>query len=130
MRCVANHGDGVRNEQRFFREWQCDDGQAFPLPGGDVVGFSCRVIGPPPEGATGDPPPKYINSPESSVYKKSKLLFGLAQARIGDTDVTLRDWRIRRLPDGRFAAKVDSAKTCEHLATRWTMQNDQPDTFT
>ena len=51
------------------------------VPGGDVVGFSCRVIGPPPEGSAGDPPPKYVNSPESSVYKKSKLLFGLAQAR-------------------------------------------------
>ncbi len=32
--------------------------------------------------------------------------FGLAQARIGDTDVTLRDWRIRRLPDGRFVTTV------------------------
>ena len=27
--------------------------------------------------------PKYINSPESAVYKKSKLLFGLYQARDG-----------------------------------------------
>jgi len=49
------------------------------VPGGDVVGFSSRVVGEPPPGS--DPPPKYINSPESSVYKKSKLLFGLAQAR-------------------------------------------------
>ena len=32
--------------------------------------------------------------------------FGLAQARIGDTDVALRDWRIRRLPDGRFETSV------------------------
>jgi DNA primase len=52
------------------------------VPGGDVVGFSARII----EGAAKpepdrDPPPKYINSPESAVYKKSKLLFGLAQAR-------------------------------------------------
>jgi DNA primase len=49
------------------------------VPGGDVVGFSSRVVGDPPPGS--DPPPKYINSPESPVYKKSKLLFGLAQAR-------------------------------------------------
>jgi len=49
------------------------------VPGGDVVGFSSRVVGEPQEGQ--DPPPKYINSPESTVYKKSKLLFGLAQAR-------------------------------------------------
>ena len=53
------------------------------VPGGDVVGFSARLV----EGASStksadrDPPPKYVNSPESLVYKKSKLLFGLAQAR-------------------------------------------------
>lgn len=51
------------------------------VPGGEVVGFSARVIAKPPEGA--DAPPKYINSPESAVYKKGKLLFGLAQAREG-----------------------------------------------
>lgn len=51
------------------------------VPGGDVVGFSARVVGEPPPDAQTDPPPKYINSPESAVYKKSKLLFGLAQAR-------------------------------------------------
>ena len=50
------------------------------VPGGDIVGFSARVIAKPPADAP-DPPPKYINSPESLVYKKSKLLFGLAQAR-------------------------------------------------
>ena len=54
------------------------------MPGGDVAGFSARVV----DGVPGlaapndrDPPPKYFNSPESLVYKKSKLLFGLAQAR-------------------------------------------------
>ncbi|MEZ4360218.1 MAG: DNA primase [Kofleriaceae bacterium] len=53
------------------------------VPGGDVVGFSARVL-PAAPSATPDPrgeAPKYINSPESLVYKKSKLLFGLAQAR-------------------------------------------------
>ncbi len=53
------------------------------VPGGEIVGFSARVIGSPPPSADGSEPPKYINSPESSVYKKSKLLFGLAQAREG-----------------------------------------------
>ncbi|MBA3542110.1 MAG: toprim domain-containing protein, partial [Deltaproteobacteria bacterium] len=52
------------------------------VPGGDVVGFSARVIGPPATPSPdGSEPPKYINSPESAVYKKSRLLFGLAQAR-------------------------------------------------
>jgi DNA primase len=53
------------------------------VPGGEVQGFSARVIGPAPPSPDGSEPPKYINSPESAVYKKSKLLFGLAQAREG-----------------------------------------------
>ena len=32
--------------------------------------------------------------------------FGLAGARVGDADVAIRDWRMRRLPDGRWAARV------------------------
>jgi predicted secreted hydrolase len=32
--------------------------------------------------------------------------FGLAQARIGDADVAIRDWRLRRAPDGRWATRV------------------------
>jgi DNA primase len=51
------------------------------VPGGDIVGFSSRVVGQAPPAPDGSEPPKYINSPESPVYKKSKLLFGLAQAR-------------------------------------------------
>jgi DNA primase len=51
------------------------------VPGGDIVGFSSRLVGVPAPGPDGSEPPKYINSPESAVYKKGKLLFGLAQAR-------------------------------------------------
>jgi DNA primase len=51
------------------------------VPGGDVVGFSSRLVAPPQKAPDGSEPPKYINSPESNVYKKGKLLFGLAQAR-------------------------------------------------
>jgi DNA primase len=46
------------------------------VPGGEINGFSARVVA----NAAPDAP-KYINSPESAVYKKSQLLFGLAQAR-------------------------------------------------
>ncbi|MBU1200348.1 DNA primase [Patescibacteria group bacterium] len=51
----------------------------FPLldSGGKVVGFSGRVI---PELARKDEP-KYINSPETLIYHKSQMLFGLSQAR-------------------------------------------------
>ncbi|HEX4417641.1 MAG TPA: DNA primase [Kofleriaceae bacterium] len=51
------------------------------VPGGEVVGFSSRLVAPPQKAPDGSEPPKYINSPESAVYKKGKLLFGLAQAR-------------------------------------------------
>ena len=53
------------------------------VPGGEIAGFSARVVGAPAKAPDGSEPPKYINSPESPVYKKSKLLFGLAQAREG-----------------------------------------------
>ena len=42
-------------------------------PGGAVVGFGARALG--------DDQPKYLNSPESTVYHKSQFLFGLEQAR-------------------------------------------------
>ncbi|MFT3692577.1 MAG: DNA primase [Kofleriaceae bacterium] len=53
------------------------------VPGGEIVGFSARVVGASTPRPDGSEPPKYINSPESTVYKKSRLLFGLAQAREG-----------------------------------------------
>jgi DNA primase len=54
------------------------------VPGGEVVGFSARLVGDAPKDEHGDAiGAKYINSPESTVYKKSRLLFGLAQAREG-----------------------------------------------
>ena len=52
------------------------------VPGGEIVGFSARVVSA-QKAPDGSEPPKYINSPESPVYKKSKPLFGLAQARAG-----------------------------------------------
>jgi predicted secreted hydrolase len=46
--------------------------------------------------------------------------FGLAQARIGDTDVALRDWRMRRLPDGRFVTNVATRDFALSLTLRPT----------
>lgn len=53
---------------------------------GRVVAFSGRALAPVPEerereGAKHDPPPKYINSPESPIYSKGQSLFGLHQGR-------------------------------------------------
>ncbi len=46
----------------------------FPIlePTGQVAGFGGRGLG--------SEPPKYLNTPESPVYKKSRALFGLPQA--------------------------------------------------
>jgi DNA primase len=59
---------------------------------GRIVGFSGRALrDPTPEelslahteamGTSGEPPAKYLNSPESAVYKKREIVFGLWQAR-------------------------------------------------
>ncbi|GAB4323245.1 MAG: hypothetical protein Kow0074_15320 [Candidatus Zixiibacteriota bacterium] len=48
----------------------------FPITNlsGNVVGFGARAIAP-------DDEPKYLNSPETDVYHKSKVLYGLYMAR-------------------------------------------------
>lgn len=46
---------------------------------GDIVGFSGRLLTTGPEAEKAGA--KYINSPESAIYKKSKLLYGILQAR-------------------------------------------------
>ncbi|MCK4302756.1 MAG: DNA primase [Candidatus Eisenbacteria sp.] len=43
---------------------------------GEPIGFGARAL-------RGDVEPKYLNSPETSVYKKAQILFGLPQARTG-----------------------------------------------
>lgn len=49
----------------------------FPLrdPNGKVVGFSGRTLTP------DEKTPKYVNSPETELYKKSELLFGYDMAK-------------------------------------------------
>lgn len=53
----------------------------FPIhdPGGDVIGFGGRIL---PELDYGDfEPPKYLNSAETPLYKKTRVLYGVLQAR-------------------------------------------------
>ncbi len=60
----------------------------FPIiqPGGRVLGFSGRILPQFAAESEGDPnkevqkAPKYVNSPESSLYKKARTLFGLHAA--------------------------------------------------
>jgi len=42
---------------------------------GKVIGFGARIL------KTNDRAPKYINTPENEIYVKSKILYGLYQAR-------------------------------------------------
>jgi len=72
----------------------------FPISDvhGKIVAFSGRALDPPPgEIVTGDPPAKYVNSPEGPLYKKSDLLFGLHEAR-----VELRREAVAILCEGNF----------------------------
>ena len=50
----------------------------FPIHGitGKIIGFGARVIG------KSDRGPKYINTPENEIYSKSKILYGMYQARM------------------------------------------------
>lgn len=68
---------------------------------GRVVGFSGRALEEPAKGeersAAAEPPAKYINSPESPIYKKRNVVFGLFQARSA-----LRDGRAAIVVEGNF----------------------------
>jgi DNA primase len=59
----------------------------FPISdsSGRVVGFSGRILIP------DDKSPKYLNSPETILFNKSEILFGLDKAK---TDIRLKDYSI------------------------------------
>lgn len=50
---------------------------------GKVIAFGARMLGKEkqPEGKQGGHQPKYINSPETEIYRKSQVLYGLYQAK-------------------------------------------------
>ncbi len=54
----------------------------FPIiiPGGKVCGFGGRIVSELDPG-TDQPVPKYINSPESPIYRKGSVLYGLNMAQ-------------------------------------------------
>lgn len=65
----------------------------FPLfePSGKVVAFSGRILHP------DDKSPKYVNSPETELYKKSDLLFGYDKAKTG-----IRNLGFSLIVEGQF----------------------------
>lgn len=65
----------------------------FPMAdaGGKVVAFSGRILHP------DDKAPKYVNSPETQLYKKSELLFGYDKAKNG-----IRHLNFSLIVEGQF----------------------------
>ena len=83
------HAAGRRGRRRTGR---CDatagrvydrfrDRVMFPIADrrGRVIAFGGRVL--PGAVGSGDPPPKYLNSPESPIFHKGRTLYGLGLAR-------------------------------------------------
>jgi DNA primase len=71
---MVEAGLAVRNEKgRVYDRFR--DRLVFPIANetGQIIAFSARILGP------GEP--KYINSPETILYKKSRTLFGFDRAR-------------------------------------------------
>ena len=54
--------------------------------------------------------------------RSARAGFGLAGARVGDADVLIRDWRLRRLPDGRWMTRVQA----DGFAVDLALQPTQP----
>jgi DNA primase len=66
--CIRRQSGGVYDRFR--------DRVMFPITGvsGRVIAFGARALSP-------DAEPKYINSPETPIYKKGATLYGLSQAK-------------------------------------------------
>ncbi len=73
-RDVVESGVAGRGEGRTYDRFR--DRVVWPIRdlSGDVVGFGARRLGE-------DAGPKYLNTPETLVYKKSNVLFGAYEAR-------------------------------------------------
>lgn len=73
-------GVAMRNDRGGLRD-RFRGRLIFPVhdPGGDVVGFGGRVLDALDYGDFD--PPKYLNSPETPLYKKARVLYGVPQAR-------------------------------------------------
>jgi len=74
---IARNREGTGHYDRFRGRLM------FPVRdvSGSVLAFSGRIL--PQPGADGDRDgPKYINSPESPIYRKGSLLFGLHEGRV------------------------------------------------
>ncbi len=72
---LVKTGLTIQHEERIFDRFS---GRVmFPIHGlsGQVLGFGGRILKADPKSA------KYLNSPESEIYHKSRILYGIYQAR-------------------------------------------------
>lgn len=85
---LIKHAEGGKEPFDVFR-----DRIMFPMaePNGKVVAFSGRILHP------DDRAPKYVNSPETELYKKSDLLFGYDKAKTG-----IRNLNFSLIVEGQF----------------------------
>ncbi len=85
---LIKNADGGKEPFDVFR-----DRVVFPMsdPSGRVVAFSGRILHP------DDKAPKYVNSPETELYKKSDLLFGYDKAKNG-----IRNLGFSLIVEGQF----------------------------
>ncbi len=83
---VVRRGDGSGHYDRFRNRI------IFPIAtaAGKVAGFGARAITP-------EDTPKYLNSPETPVFRKGRLLYGLPVARAG-----IRERREAIVAEGNF----------------------------
>ena len=81
-------------------------------PQGRVVAFSGRILRDLPGSAPSEdgPPPKYINSPESPIYTKGNMLFGIHQARH-----SIRKNEVAILVEGNFDVVSLHARGFDHV---------------
>lgn len=87
---------------------------------GEIVAFSCRFIG---ETKGQFAPPKYLNSPQTSAFHKSRVLFGLYQAKDAITHenkVIISEGQMNIITSHKvevknIVASMGTALTLEHL---------------
>ncbi len=84
---------------------------------GDPIGFGARAM-------SADATPKYLNSPETAVYKKGRVLFGLPQAR-----AAIRESGRAVVVEGYFDALAMAAAGLHGVVapcgTAWTREHAQ-----
>ncbi len=77
---IEKSGVAIKTEKGYYDRFR--GRLMFPItsPSGKVVGFTGRVL-PETQAASDKPLAKYINTPETELYHKSKILFGYDKAK-------------------------------------------------